>query len=134
MIDITPKIRAVKLLAHVWTRERVCHALTELAGLYPGAAIDWEEGDEEWGRVVCGGKAVAIVSARCPFAFVEANEETLVQPISTRLGITVVTVPDFDARSITIDPPALSNFSEGPLTENVSCESVSVNDIWWATV
>ena len=137
MIDITSKLNDAMLLSPGWTHEKVRHALSTLAALYPESEIDWEEGDEEWGRVVCCGKEKAFVSVRFPFVFVQADDEALRRQISSQLGVIAVAVRDFDDPSISVDPTVLSNFTGSPgspLTENVSYEAASVNDIWWATV
>jgi hypothetical protein len=134
MIDITQKIVEAASPAHDWTGEKVRHALSTLAGLYPEATIDWEEGDEDWGRVISRGAATAYVSARRPLAFVQADDETAAQRVSSQLGIAAITVHDFDAPSLSVDPTALSELTRRPLTKNVLYDRASVNEIWWATV
>ncbi len=64
MTDITSKMSAALSLARGWTRERVRHTLSALAELYPDGTGEWEEGDEDWGRVVSRGSATAYGSAR----------------------------------------------------------------------
>lgn len=108
--------------------------MSALAGLHPDGQVDWEEGDEEWGRVISRGKEVAYVSARRPLAFVQADDEAATQPAWSWLGIVVIAVRDFDSPSISVDPSALADLTRRPLTENVSYRKASVNEIWWATV
>jgi len=134
MIDITFEIGHARSLGHDWTSERVRHALSELAALYPGGTIDWEEGDENWGRVVCRGETTAYVSARCPLAFVQADDVAAVEQVSSRLGIIAIAVRDFDAPTINVEPLALYDLAERPLTKNIPYDKASVNEIWWATV
>jgi hypothetical protein len=134
MTDITSKIVEASSRASLWTPEMVRHALSLLAELYPGSTVDWEEGDEEWGRVVSRGTAAAYVSARCPLAFVKADDETAAQRLSAQLGIVAVSVQDFDAHSVSVAPSALSELTRRPLTKNVSYEKASVNELWFATV
>jgi hypothetical protein len=117
-----------------WTHEKARHALSALAQLYAEGAVDWEAGDEEWGRVMSRGEATAYMSARCPLAFVRADDESAVRPVSSRLGIIAIAVQDFDAPSISVDPAALSHLTRRPLTGNVPYGRASVNEIWWATV
>ena len=134
MIDITSKINNALLLNHGWTNEKVRHSLLTLAELYPESMIDWEEGIEEWGRVVYCGKETAYVSARCPFAFIQAEDDEMCLRISSRLGLIGVVVRDFDEKSISVDHFVLSELTRRPLTKNVSYDRASVNEIWWATV
>jgi len=134
MTDITSKIVSAGSLAHGWTPEKVRHALSALAELYPEGTVDWEEGNEEWGRVISRGEVTAYVSARCPLAFVQADDEAEAQRVSSQLSILAIAVQDFDAPSINVDPSALSELTRRPLTKNVSYDRASVNEIWWATV
>lgn len=134
MIDITSKIDDAMALRGGWTRERVHQALSLLVRLYPEGVVDWDEGDEQWGRIIARGEARAYVSARCPLAFVWDESEEVVQGVSSRLGIIVMSVRDFDAPSISVDPAALSRLTRKPLPGVVSYGRASVNDIWWATV
>lgn len=134
MIDITRKIIEAGLLAHGWTREKARSALSALAALYPEATVDWEEGDENWGRVISRGAATAYVSARCPLAFVQADDEPAAERVSSQLDVVAIAVQDFDAPSFSVDPAALSELARRPLTENVRYDRASVNEIWWATV
>jgi hypothetical protein len=134
MIDITPKINEAAALDRGWAEDEVRHALSDLASLFPEGIVDWEPGDEEWGRIVSRGEVTAYVSARLPIAFIRADDGGPARVIASRLGIVAISVPDFDATSIRVDPEVLSRLSQEPLTENVSHEAASVNDIWWATV
>ncbi|MGO9464937.1 MAG: hypothetical protein ACLQIB_10555 [Isosphaeraceae bacterium] len=134
MTDITSKMSAALSLARGWTRERVRHTLSALAELYPDGTVDWEEGDEDWGRVVSRGAATAYVSARCPVAFVEADDETAAQRVLTQLGLVAIVIQDFDAPTVSVDSSVLSQLTSRPLTKNVSYNRASVNELWWATV
>jgi hypothetical protein len=134
MTDITSKIMEARSLSQGWTREKVRHALAALAELHPDGTVDWEERDEDWGRVISRGAAMAYVSARCPLAFVQADDETAAQRLSAQVDIVAITVQDFDVSSVSVDPSALSELTRRPLTENVLYDSASVNEIWWATV
>jgi hypothetical protein len=134
MIDITQKIIEAGSHAHGWTREKARHALSVLAVLYPEATVDWEEGDEDWGRVICRGVATAYVSARCPLVFVQADDGTAARQVSSHLGVIAIAAQDFDVPSFSVDPSALSDLARRPLTRNVRYDRATVNDIWWATV
>ena len=134
MTDITSKIVEARSLASHRAPEKVRHILSVLAELYPGSAIDWEEGDEEWGRVISQGAATAFVNARCPLDFVKADDDTAAQRISGQLGVVAIPVQDFDAPTLSVDPSALYELARRPLTKNVPCDSASVNEIWFATV
>lgn len=134
MIDLTLKINNAKLLSCSWTHDKVRQALSTLAGYFPGDMVDWEEGDEEWGRVISRGEATAYVSARLPLAFVRSDHETAAQQVSLRMEIITISVPDFDAPAVTVDLGAISDLSGRALTKNVSYDRASVNDIWWATI
>jgi hypothetical protein len=134
MTDITSRIVAAESLATGWGREKVRQALSALAELYPEGTVDWEEGDEDWGRVVSGGGVIAFVSAIRPIAFVLAHDELAAQRALLQMSIVIVPARDFDDRSFIVDPSVLSELARRPLTKNVSYNRASVNDIWWATV
>ena len=134
MINITPKIIEAGALNREWTYDDVRYALSSLASQFAEGVFDWEEGDEEWGRVISLGEATAYVSARLPLAFIQADNSHPAQAVASRLGIIAIFVPDFDATAIRVDHEALSRLSQRPLTENVSYEAASVNEIWWSTV
>jgi len=134
MTDITPQVTEAALRCQGWTFERVRAALSVLAEVYSGATVDWEEPDEDWGRVISDGEPAAYISARCPIAFVRADGEAAAQSVLTTLGVVVISARDFDAPSFRVDRHVLSRLSRRPLTENVSYERTSVNEIWWATV
>lgn len=134
MTNITSKIVEARSLTSHWSSEKVRHALSVLAELYPGSVVDWEEGDEEWGRVISQGSEMAYVNARCPLIFVKARDETAGQRLSAQLDTVTIPAQDFDTPSISVDPSVLSELTRRPLTKNVSYDRVSVNEIWFATV
>lgn len=134
MTDITSKVAGAVSSTHLWTREKVRHALSALVELYPEATVDWEEVDEDWGRVISRGEVTAYVNAICPLAFVQADDEATAQRVWPGLGIVAIAVPDFDAAALSVDPSVLSGLTRRPLTKNVSYDRASVNEIWWATV
>jgi hypothetical protein len=134
MTDITSKLVEAGALAHGWTREKVRDALSALARLYPDGTAEWEEGDEDWGRIISRGEAMAYVRAKCPLAFVRAEAEGAAQRVSSQVGLVAIAVQDFDTPSLSVDPSALSQLTRRTLTRNVSYDRASVNDIWWATV
>lgn len=134
MIDITSQIENGISLGLDWTRDKVRLTLSVLAELYPESSVDWDVPDEEWGSVISCGAPKAYVSAKCPLAFVQTEDETMIQQISSRLGIIVIAMQDFDAPLISVDPSVLSKLAGRPLTDDVSYDQASVNDIWWATI
>lgn len=135
MMDITRHILEARSLATGWGRKKVRRALKALAKRYPEAAVDWEEGDEEWGCIVSCNDAVAYVSARYPIALVKIDGETAPggQP-SLLPGVVVIGVRDFDDPCLSVDPSVLFELGQRPLSENVRYDRASVNDLWWATV
>jgi len=134
MIDLTSKLDDVRSLGHDWTREQVRRALSALAALCPGGTVDWEEGDEEWGRVISRGEVAAYVSARRPLAFILSHDEAEVRQVSSRLGLVAIAADDFDAPSFRVAPSALAHLTQRALTEHVCYDKASVNDLWYATV
>ena len=134
MNDITSRIVAAEPLATGWGYEKVRQALSALSELYPQSTVDWEEGDEEWGRIISRGDVTAYVSAMRPIAFVLGDNELAANQALSQMSIVIIAARDFDDRFFSIDPSALSELAHRPLTKILSYGSVSVNEIWWATV
>ncbi len=74
-----------------WTLEDARRFLQEIAVAYPDSDVDWEQGDEEWGRVICGDSVVGLLCAKIPIAILIGGHWSLnTQEGMTSQGIEVV--------------------------------------------
>ena len=133
--DLSPLIEDAREHMESWSLLAVNDALTRLVSGTPGARSDWEKGDEEWGRVIVEGKVLALVSAKLPLVIARsvlaasANEWAL-----GRSGAVVIIVDNFDDCAFCVDRALLENVFSREITPNVNYESLSISDLWWATV
>lgn len=133
MIDISSKIHEALTSGVEWTTSDVKDLLQKLSEQIKGSCVDWEPGDEEWGRVLSLGKEVAFVSAKLPFAIIHANMfDRSRNPI--RLGVVCVFVESFTEDVILVDRVLLSFLGSRPIPEGFAQNATNVIDIWYATV
>lgn len=128
MTDLTSSFLSA---AREGQRPTVTGILSVLTGLARevGGAVDWEPGDEEWGRVLLGGDVVALVCARVPLVLVR-----LTTPAHSLLGFEVVVVNDFASQEYRVDRGLLESIFGRPLSPHVDWEGMSIDELWWATV
>ena len=129
MMDLTDDFRAAYEKRASWSHELALQVLQRIAQGCDGT-VDWEQGDEEWGRVLDGDVVVALVRARWPLVLVLESIDVGQQSSDT----VVITYTDIEAPDFRIDPSWLCSAIERTLTENVNYESISISDLWWATV
>lgn len=129
MTNLNSLFRAARSYPGEWSRNDVQEMLEVLAG--PGCQIDWEPGDEEWGRVVdtCG-DVRALVCARAPICIGLESVE------AARPGTAVswLTVPSMSEPIYEVDRRILEEMFGRPLSVSVDFSKISIDDLWWATV
>lgn len=97
----------------------------------PLGYIDWEVGDEEWGRAVdSDGGVAAIVCARVPACAV--YEPGSAGPIIP--GVSTVYYQSFDDRCYHVSPSVLEDVFRRRITRSINYERLSFAELWWATV
>lgn len=115
----------------MWTYERVAQTLQALAIHYPGSRVDWEPGDEEWGRVVDPeGEVVGLVCARVPLGIVRND---LPQSELPHL-VEWLRFKSMHDASYRVSPEILERVFGRQPSRNIDYEELSLNDLWWATV
>lgn len=115
-----------------WRTHELRSALSECKEQIPDAIIDWEECDENWGRVLQGGKVILLISALVPIAFVLSDLQATVQKHLRDCAI--VPVESFSQQDFSIDRTLLEQVVGRDVSANVNCGQLSIDDIWWATV
>jgi len=117
-----------------WSPRAVREVLDYIAASKADLLVDWELGDEEWGRVLEGGSVVALVCAKMPLVFLHKPFDALLSSLDERKGLWVVAVESFDSECYSVSRQLLEGLFGRRITENVSCDSLSISDLWWATV
>lgn len=132
MIDLRQPISKAMAKRGQWDTSSFVAALHAVASSIENARIDWEQGDEEWGRVLkADGQVAALVCVRVPFGFLCAPEMD-----SSHLSpeLTWVCVEDIEEPAFTVDKSLLEAVFGRELSENVNYGALSAQDVWWATV
>jgi hypothetical protein len=134
MNDLTPVFVTASTICHEWSPETIRFVLSSLAKCFPQGTVDWEQGDESWGRVISGGKVVAYVSAYWPLAIVVPLCEKQAREACARIPIEFLVVPSFAEKAFSVDKEALETLYSRPLSGNIDYLQFSIDDLWWATV
>ena len=98
-----------------------------------GAAIDWEQGDEEWERAIIGGEVVALVHGTIPLVFLLPDCKFLLEVTPPTIAEIVLST-DFAAKQYSADRIVLRRFASRTLPPIFDHRCFSINDFWWATV
>jgi len=117
-----------------WSLPDVRALLDFIAVSRASSHIDWEPGDEEWGRVLEGNAVVAFVCAKVPLVVLHKSLIELVSSINKDGGPLVVVAESFGSESYSVDRQVLESLFGHCITVNISCDSLSITDLWWATV
>lgn len=132
--DISEAFEIAHKYSNIWTSQTVRKAIQIIVASGVGLQDDWEEGDEEWGRVLQDNNVVAIVCARLPLVFLHSSLAQLTPSLTEDCVVSVVVVRDFDDVTYAVSKSLLERLFERSVSENVSCDAMSINDLWWATV
>ncbi|WP_437528483.1 hypothetical protein WME79_45525 [Sorangium sp. So ce726] len=93
--------------------------------------MDWEPGDEEWGRVIdVDGNVVGLVCARIPIG---AARDDLPSSELPSFVEWLQFKSMYESR-YQIAPELLEGVFKRQISRNVDYASLSLNDLWWATV
>jgi hypothetical protein len=127
--DLGILFRAGQAASGNWTSADVQQALEVLVD--PKSRIDWEPGDEEWGRIVdTDGCVLALVCVRVPVGVV--REDVNATRMSDR--VSWLRFKSMTDRAFQIDRRLLEQLFGRRLSDNVDYSRLSLNDLWWATV
>lgn len=129
---LNDQFRAALKRRNCWNFDRLRSALFACKERIAKAIVDWEKGDENWGRVLKNGEVVLLISALIPLAFVAYRSRDTVQEI---LGdCLAVAVESFSQEDFSIDSKLLEKLVGRAVSSNVNYNQLSIDDLWWATV
>ncbi|WP_437577320.1 hypothetical protein [Sorangium sp. So ce887] len=129
--DLSDIFRHGLAASAAWTHEKVHDTLQALAVHSPGSSVDWEPGDEEWGRVLdADTEIVGLVCARIPIGAVRddvprselPNDVTWIRFTSTR------------ERDYQVAPQILEKVFRREVSRMIDYGALSLDELWWATV
>lgn len=133
-IDISSKISEASKHSSAWDTGAVKEMLSLLASQRSEFRVDWEVGDENWGRVTDGQSDVAFVCARIPLIVVLKSLEVAANELGNEYVSEVLIVESFDVHSFSVDAAILEDVFKKSLSPNVNYSALSIHDLWWATV
>ena len=67
MIELNSYLNAAQESINFWNEDDVEIFLKLISDQVDNSVVDWEVGDEEWGRVVLDTQPIALVCAKVPF-------------------------------------------------------------------
>jgi hypothetical protein len=129
MKDITAMLEAALTSQIKWSREAFLGQLNSLAASVEGASIDWEEGDENWGRVLVGSEVMAIVFRLHPLMIVRSTLHDYDAPA----GVVVLVVDDMSADVFSVDRNVAETLAGRAMSSDWDAGQFSIDALWWAT-
>ena len=130
-IDLTPLVLRANEYSARWSKALVHSTLRSVLEANPASNVDWEEGDEEWARVLMNQEVGALVCARIPLVLATGS---IVQPNALPEFVLWHRVGDLSFSIYRVDKATLENVFERELSDNVDYEDLSADEFWWATV
>ncbi|MCC6527425.1 MAG: hypothetical protein IT373_32560 [Polyangiaceae bacterium] len=131
MTDLTKTLLAAVATAGHWDEAAVADTLGALVAKLPGSRVDWEPGDEQWGRILTSDNQVAaILCVRFPMGVALTN----LWGVNLPGGVCWVMVDDMFSPGFSVERGALEAAFGRKITDNVNLGQLSINDLWWATL
>ncbi|MBW4487870.1 MAG: hypothetical protein KME12_08775 [Trichocoleus desertorum ATA4-8-CV12] len=131
--DITNKIIFALSQSSLWNRNKFLTHLEVLAQAVKGGILDWDEyAGENWGRVLTLGEPIVYLHKSAPIIFIQENFQNLVAQSE---DLHCLLFSHVDEEIYALDEKFFEQWSEGrSKSGGLKNESLSVSDIWWATV
>jgi hypothetical protein len=97
--------------------------------------VDWERGDEEWGRVLVGDAVRALVCVKVAVVVILGPDwpRDAIEHLR-RSGVSIIEADTLNDAQYAVDKALLEEVFGRPMSENVNFAQCSLNDLWWATV
>ncbi|XXY17782.1 hypothetical protein WME88_57105 [Sorangium sp. So ce216] len=129
--DLSNVFRHGLAVSGAWTHQKVHDALQALAAHSPGSSVDWEPGDEEWGRVLdADTEIVGLVCARIPIGAVRDDVPRSGLPSD----VTWILFKSTRERDYQVAPQVLEKVFGREVSRNLDYGALSLDELWWATV
>ncbi|WP_437682784.1 hypothetical protein [Sorangium sp. So ce131] len=129
--DLSETFRQGLAASAPWTHEKVHDALQALAAHSSGSSVDWEPGDEEWGRVLdADTEIVGLVCARIPVGAVRDDVPRSDLP----RDVTWIPFKSTRERDYQVAPEILEKVFRREVSQNIDYGALSLDELWWATI
>ena len=104
-----------------WTQEAAQKALDMIRSKIGGSTVDWERGDEEWGRVLVGDVVKALVCAKVAVAVIMGRDrpQDVIEYLKKN-GVSIIEAKTLDDDQYAVDKVVLEEIFGSPLPENVN--------------
>lgn len=117
----------------IWNLDCVAALLEQLRLHICNSTIDWERGNEEWGRILDQNRVVAIVCCRCPL-LIAVSEVKRISHSLIDANIMHIDVMSMSEKTLVMEKSVLEAIFEKELSNNIDYGHLSVDDLWWCTV
>lgn len=131
-VDLTALLEEAAKKEAMWSSAHVAELAGAVAECHVGAHVDWEQGDEEWARVL-GPKGIgpiALICKRIPVGFICRGPVPTEPEDFTWLSIS----SSFSEPVFRVNPTVLEQIFRRAISRNLDYQSLSIQDLWWATV
>lgn len=117
-----------------WNPNSVRKVVAAFRSVLPAASVDWEEGDENWARLMIDGEVVAIVNALVPIVVVLSKLRDKVQGLAENNKVALIVADSFSDHSFCVDKQLVEQVVARELSSNIDYRSLSIDDLWWTTI
>lgn len=132
--DLTSDFWRANSIRDEWNEDYVREVLQYISGSVFRSAVDWDDGDEQWGRVLDSRELVlAFVCVPCPIVISLTTIRRLFRG-DKNWPIVAVFVEDMSTRCYSVERLVLESIFGRQLSDKVDYESISIEEIWWSTV
>ncbi|WP_437609181.1 hypothetical protein WMF20_49585 [Sorangium sp. So ce834] len=129
--DLSDIFRHSRAASGKWTHDKVQDVLQALAAHSPGCSVDWEPGDEAWGRVLdADTEIVGLVCARIPIGAVRDDVPRSELPSD----VTWIRFKSTRERDYQVAPELLEKVFGREVSGSIDYGALSLDELWWATV
>lgn len=134
MINID-KYLTFKISKNDWQARDFQRVLDFIKRSIDNSQIDWEQGDEQWGRILVDNNLIAaIVSLQIPLTIIKLDYQKIGCDCQKVFNAHLITIEAFDANLLCSNQEYIEKVFEKPISSNICYDCFSVNDLWWATV
>lgn len=132
-MDLTSIFRQASDSTMSWCPDSAGELLQKICGLLNESVIDWEKGDEDWGRILHQKRVVCLVCARIPLVIIVSDLKQLVENLIDSKCL-LFYVNDMSEKTWSVDRRILERIFSKPISDNINYAKFSIDDLWWCTV
>jgi hypothetical protein len=132
-MNVTNKIQYAMSQKSSWNREKFVDYLDKFAKLTLEGSKDWDEfAGERWGIISSNKTPLVYLNKNFPLAFIQ---DSLIEKLATFDDLVLLSFQDIHEEIYALDESFFEQWSYGrSKTGELKDTSLSVSDIWWATV